>query len=310
MKRSILVRAIASTTILATTYSPMLGSFTGTVAAAETVQNTTYSYQHDANGNLTQVTDPMGRVSTLTYDPLNRVIQQLQPAPATGVAQPSVNYGYDALDQLSTVTDPRSLVTTYTNDGLGNQSSLVSPDSGTTGRTFDEAGNLITSTDARGKVTTYTYDVLNRLTKIPYASGTPTVFEYDGGASGAPNAIGRLTKMTDESGNTTYSYDQLGHLLVKTQTTTTGSTSLVQLTNYTYDDAGRLTSLTYPSGILILYTYDAAGHVNGLVMNPSDGKGNTDTTTNIWILQPRWPLQIPPPLAGSNSPRQDMPIVV
>lgn len=285
MKRSILVPAIASTMILATTYSPMLGNFTGTVAAAQTVQNTTYSYQHDANGNLTQVTDPMGRVSTLTYDPLNRVIQQLQPAPATGAAQPAVSYGYDALDQLSTVTDPRSLVTTYTNDGLGNQSSLVSPDSGTTGRTYDEAGNLITSTDARGKVTTYTYDVLNRLTKIAYASGTPTVFEYDGGASGAPNAIGRLTKMTDESGNTTYGYDQLGRVLVKTQTTTTGSTSLVQLTNYTYDDAGRLTSLTYPSGIRILYTYDAAGHVNGLVMNPSDGKGNTDTSTNTWILQ-------------------------
>ena len=26
-------------------------------------------------------------------------------------------------------------------------------------------------------------------------------------------------------------------------------------------------------------------------------------------VDPRWPLQIPPPLAGSNSPRQDRPIV-
>jgi hypothetical protein len=31
---------------------------------------------------------------------------------------------------------------------------------------------------------------------------------------------------------------------------------------------------------------------------------------SVWAnSRPRWPLQIPPPLAGSNSPRQDRPIV-
>ena len=31
--------------------------------------------------------------------------------------------------------------------------------------------------------------------------------------------------------------------------------------NYTYDDAGRLTSVTYSSGAVITYTYDPAGNL-------------------------------------------------
>jgi YD repeat-containing protein len=103
------------------------------------------------------------------------------------------------------VTDPRNLITTYTRDGLGNLNSQSSPDTGLTSNSlFDAAGNLKTSTDARGKATNYEYDALNRVTKVSWATGTPTVIEYDGGASPQANDTGRLTKLTDESGNTRY----------------------------------------------------------------------------------------------------------
>jgi YD repeat-containing protein len=173
-------------------------------------RSATTNYQYDAMGNPTQITDPLGRVTNQSYDALNRLIQQLQPAPAAGVARPTIGYAYDGQDQLVSVTDPRNLVTSYTVDGLGNQSKLVGPDTGTTNQTFDAAGNVKTSTDARGKITTYSYDVLNRITSIAYGSGTATTFEYDGGTAGAPNAMGRLTKMTDESGQTTYTYNAAG----------------------------------------------------------------------------------------------------
>lgn len=40
--------------------------------------------------------------------------------------------------------------------------------------------------------------------------------------------------------------------------------------NYTYDDAGRLTSVTYPSGAVITYTYDPAGNLTSrTVATPS-----------------------------------------
>ena len=123
-------------------------------AFAQTVQNTTTQFQYDANGNLTQVTDPLQQVTNQLIDPPNRVQQQQQPAPVLDAAHPTTAYTYDGRDQLSTVTDPRSLVTQYTNDGFGNQTTLASPDTGATQRTFDLGGNLTSSTDPRNQTTT------------------------------------------------------------------------------------------------------------------------------------------------------------
>lgn len=244
--------------------------------AAQT-QDTTYSYQYDAMGNLKQVTDPLGQVTNQSYDALNRLVQQLQPAPTAGGARPTINYAYDGQDQLISVTDPRSLVTSYTVDGLGNQTGLSSPDTGATTKTYDAMGNVLTSTDARGKTTQYTYDALNRLKLITYPSGTATTLEYDGGPVGAANALGRLTKITDESGQTSYTYDQQGRLTTKVQTvgsgTATGSFTLTQTFGTSGSATGKLLRLTYPSGHQIEFGYDTSGRPNSLTLIPS-GQGS------------------------------------
>ncbi len=281
------MRAVAGAILFTLLYSPILGGINGTLAAAQAVQNTTTNYQYDANGNLTQITDPLGHVTNYSYDGLNRRRQQLQPAPVTGAARPAISFGYDGLDQATSVTDPRNLVTSYTIDGLGNQTALSSPDTGLAGKTYDAAGNLKTSTDARGKTTSYNYDALNRITSIVYASGTPTAFEYDGGAAGAPNAKGRLTRMTDESGQTTYAYDPAGRLLDKAQTVDSGVNARTFMVNYTYGNSGyangKLAHLTYPSGNQVNIGYDAAGRINSLTLNPADG---TTQLPNIGITTP------------------------
>jgi RHS repeat-associated protein len=284
MSLSLAKRAIVNILIVTFAYSPVLGGFTGTVAAAQTTQNTTYNYQYDNMGNLTQVTDSLGNGTNLSYDALQRVKQQIQPAPVTGAARPTSNFTYDGLDQPITVVDPRNLTTTYTNDGLGNRPVLSRPDTGSTSQTFDEAGNVLTSTNASGKVTTYSYDVLNRVTRITYASGTPTVLEYDGGTTGAPNAVGRLTKVTDESGQTTYSYDQAGRILNKLQTSVSAASTVSSQVIYAYNSSGQLVSTTYPSGNRVNYAYDLAGNVNQMTLSPSDGNGGTDTAVVTVLL--------------------------
>jgi RHS repeat-associated protein len=255
---------------------PLLAAFAGAPVFAQT-QNSTYSYSYDANGNLTQITDPLGRITTQSFDSLSRLTQQLQPAPGAGGTRPVVKYTYDGLDQLQTVTDPRNMVTSYTVDGLGNRMTLTSPDTGTTGNTYDAAGNLKSSTDARGKTTTYSYDALNRVTAVTYTSGTATTFEYDGGSNGAPSAIGQLTRMSDESGQTTYTYDAMGRLSGKIQTVTApvGTRSfIVSLSRSASGSAtGKVTALTYPSGNRINVTYDAAGRINSLTLNPTAANG-------------------------------------
>lgn len=288
MNRIMTTRMISGALIVALTYTPVLGNVTGTIAAAQTTQNTTFSYQYDANGNLRQISDPLGHVTDLTIDPLNREKQRQLPAPVTNGTRPIINYGYDGIDQITSVGDPRNLSTSYTRDGLGNQSVLASPDTGTAGMTFDVAGNLKTRTDARGKTTTYNYDVLNRLTSATYANGTASVFEYDGGTPPVISAVGRLTRMSDESGETRYGYDPMGRLASVAQTISAGGSANTYSVTYAYGSegsaTGRLASATYPSGNRINYAYDSTGRIASVSLNPGLADGSTNTGLSISLV--------------------------
>lgn len=252
-------------------------------AFAQAIQNTTNQFEYDANGNLTKITDPRGQVTTRQYDALNRIIGQTRPAPFASAPNPTIGLTYDGRDQISSVTDPRKLMTTYVTDGLGNQSALSSPDTGSKILTYDLGGNVKSSKDARSLITTYAYDALNRLAAITYASGTPSVFVYDGGTSGAPDAIGHLTKITDEAGTTAFSWNGFGQVLDKTQAVSASGTSftLSRLYGDSGTDTGKVNQLTYPSGNLISYVYDATGRISELWLTPTDPSG---TGTGIATL--------------------------
>ena len=215
-------------------------------------QATVYGY--DSAGNNSSVQAPLSRTTSNVYDILNRVSQTTDPTGGNTV------FGYDALDNLVSVSDPRNLTTTYTYNGLGDLTKLQSPDTGVTQTSFDSGGNLSGRTDARGITATYTYDALNRTTKVIYPDQTIN-FTYDQGA----NAIGRLSGLTDASGQTNYSYDSLGHVAQK-QEVVGGVTLNV---GYAYQNE-QLTSLTTPSGQVIGYSYDVSGRVAGMSVN-----GNT-----------------------------------
>ena len=119
--------------------------------------------EYDANGNNTKIADPsLNRSTTQQYDAIDRLIQQNQPHATTpNTQQGSITTQYNAIDDVTGVTDPRALGTSYTKNAYGDVLSLVSPDTGTTTNTYDNAGNLKTRTDAVAKIATYTYDVTN-----------------------------------------------------------------------------------------------------------------------------------------------------
>ncbi|UUZ52702.1 RHS repeat protein [Massilia sp. H-1] len=87
---------------------------------------------------------------------------------------------------------------------------MNSPDTGSTKYEYDDTGSLVSIRDARGIVTEYRHDAALRVTQI----GSST-FEY--GARGS-SAVGRLTTMFDDSGKSTFSYDDFGRLQARVQT--------------------------------------------------------------------------------------------
>jgi RHS repeat-associated protein len=236
-----------------------------------------YQYGYDAMGRPTIMVDPNGQTTNIYYDSLGRPIQKQEPA-NVGASTPTITQmGYNLADDLTSVTDPRNLATTYSPNGLGNVTAQTSPDSGTSGYTYDANGNLLTKTDARGKLTSYTYDVLDRLKTVTYPSGTPTALEYDGGAAPYAGATGELTKITDESGSITYSYDSAGRLTSKTQITNSGGGGKTLVVGYTWGDSGsaidKLIAITYPSGNRVNYSYDQYGQVSGISTNAANPNG-------------------------------------
>jgi YD repeat-containing protein len=120
-------------------------------------------------------------------------------------------------------------------------------------------------TDARSAATTYSYDALNRVTAATVTDGAVS-YEYDNTTTGGPYAKGRLTKVTDPSGNTTYGYDALGRVTSKVQSVTANPASKTFTVGYSYA-GGRQTGITYPSGHAVTYGFDLQGHVVSITVD-------------------------------------------
>ncbi len=216
------------------------------------------SFTYDANGNPETVTDALAQLHRTRqgYDALDRLTSTLEDE--TGL-QVETKYEYDALDNLTKVTDPRQKGTTYTYNAFGEVTQEVSPDRKTTTYTYDSAGNLMTKVDARNVTWNYTYDVLNRLRRIYTATGNrEQLWSYDacGGGFGKGATVldrnprderpVRLRPLRQHEIAAGSNYRQGG----------AGAFSDYS-TNYTYDVAGRLTTIQYPNGMKVTYAYNS-----------------------------------------------------
>lgn len=235
------------------------------------------TFQYDRGGNLTALTDALGRITTSEFDNLDRKTKDVLPLAAPTKPGTTIGYGYDFQDRLVSVTDPRKLTTRYTLDGLGQRKALISPDTNATSYDFDNAGNLVSSQDGRGVTTSYRYDAAQRLTKM----GEST-FEY--GKDGS-SATGRLTAMIDQSGDSSFSYDGYGRPQAITQTIRSGTAAKQFTLSYKYgtsgSSTGHVTSMTYPSGNRIEIGYGVHGKAISLALVAPDAASPTMILSNI-----------------------------
>ena len=262
---------------------------------------------YDANGNLLNVVDFLGRTNNYVYDRLNRQVQMVYPdSTSTSYVYDSLSrriaitnqagritgYGYDALGRLIAVTnavgtsltstnqfgydevgfqtnqvDALGRVTRFEYDALGRRTKRTLPGTETEVFVYDAAGNRHYQTNFNNSITIYTCDSLNRLTNKTYADGSSVSFAY--------SPTGQRTNMIDASGTTAYNYDSRDRL--KSKATPQGTLS------YSYDAYGNLWTIqsSTTNGTKMTYLYDglnrltnAADRFTNTTRYAFDGVGN------------------------------------
>ena len=204
-------------------------------------------YVYDKRGNQTQITNQLGQTATNTYDGAANLTKSVN-----FVGQVSCT-DYDPRNKR---TQSRVKLSTSTSCAPSDTNNLLVTSYG-----YDEVSNSTMTTDPRNIATTNTYDGLNRLIKT-------TVPLQAGGVM-----------QTDQS------YDGANNLASMTRVNTGNGGSGNQLTQYVYDDIGRITQTVYPDGSRSSTTYTDTPNTTGPVvvvkhtLGFDSNFGNAITTT-------------------------------
>jgi len=256
------------------------------------------------SGNQVTVTDQAGKNRRSETDAIGRLVKVTE---ATDVLNYETTYLYDELDNLRFVNqggqgrwfsyDSLSRVIRVRNPEQAPNNNLpphTDPLTGGNGWStayfYDENGNLVSKTDALNITTNYAYDALNRNTTINYSNTAvnPDIRRlYDNPNSGS---YGKGRYWHDYAGGdwgvdpnidhpAIDSYDPLGRSLTKRQLFKRNGVVTGYAISQTYDLAGNVKTVTYPSGRTVNYSYDQAGRLSSFSGNLGGGASVTYANT-------------------------------
>lgn len=251
----------------------------------------TTTYDHNALDQLTSVIDPRGLVTSYSYNALGDLQQQSSPdtgltahtydsagnlatrTDARGATVGQGVYSYDALNRITQIQYPDHTIT-YSYDsclnGVGRLCGMT-----------DASGSTIYESDLRGRVTRK-----SQSNPIGSVTHTRTVrYEY---------ASGRLTALRMPEGQRiNYTYDAAGRVSAMSITWPNNSTSPL-LSNVLYDPAGRVRGWTWANGTFEVREYDQDGRITDIDNAGASqyGYDDADRITSITSLagntSPSW----------------------
>lgn len=220
---------------------------------ADSLTGKSIAYSYDENQSLKTISGPASGTSTSTYDDAGRM---------TGLNDfggLNTTFGYDGLDRRSTLSLPNGLATTYTYDPVGRMSGLTTRDAAnhvivTQGLTRNLRGEITAIADEMGPHA-YGHDLRGRVTSATHPTLPAESYTYDAAGNRLTSAVGpHAYDETDRivsAGASVFEHDAAGRI--------TKRTDLSGVTRYTYDAQGRLRRADLPSGGYVAYRYDAYG---------------------------------------------------
>ena len=274
------------------TYDPANGNVASIVPDSGGIAPRT-RYTYTALGQVASITDPMGTITTFTYDPAGNRLSMVEDT-GPGRLNRTTLYAYDERGDVVSLTDPNGnvtrsqydagrrlvattspatsaapggIVTTNSYDADGRLLQVQQSSGGTvlrtTSATWTPTGKLATATDANGNVTRHEYDRLDRQVTLTDAMGRVTTFTYDAVSRPLQTlnpAIRKPASPTEPAPLLTQAWTPDGKLASLTDAN--GNT-----TTFTYDGFNRLATTTYPdpvtgaAGSTETYTYDNVDNV-------------------------------------------------
>jgi YD repeat-containing protein len=217
----------------------------------------TNAYAYDPRGNLVLHTDPRGNDVGYQYDDLSRLTdtRSYVGARSGGITINTSHVEYDTKNRVVASTDSNTNTTTYAYDSLDRCVLVTEADGTACSLIWSPRSNLLRQQNANGTVISNSFDLLERCVRRDILPG-PTVastttfelFAYDG--------LSRLTLASNDLSRVALDYDSLGNCVGQIQD---GFSS-----GYTHDGVGNRLSLTYPSGRVVTFAYDALDQVSSM----------------------------------------------
>ncbi|MBA2237093.1 MAG: RHS repeat protein, partial [Lysobacter sp.] len=222
------------------------------------------SNAYDANGYPDVVTDDKGNVTNFDYNAKGQLLSRVE-AQGTPVARTTL-YTWDSarnrITQVTVVGHSRTAHTFTADNRLASvtvtnlTANGVASQARTTNYTYTKHANGLLATMAvdgplPSDTVTSTYSAMGDLLSVRNGLGHTTSY-------GNHNALGQPGRVTGPNGAVTeFIYDQRGRI--------TAASAIVngvpQTTRYTFDGAGRPTTVSTPDNVTSTREYDAAGRV-------------------------------------------------
>jgi RHS repeat-associated protein len=204
-----------------------------------------------ANGRLAEVVDPVGRVTAYGYDEAGRIVEVAVEGIVVG------SWSYTAAGRLAGRWVFGGAEASLGYDDAGRLAS-VTDDEGRLRILSDVDGRVVRAVDEAGRALSVRRDDAGRVVGVVDRKGRERSFELD--------EAGRLSSMSNEAGASSFTWK--GPLLASARD------ALGATTTYSYDGAGRLSTVTDPLGARTSLAYDQAGRLGAV----TDALG---TTTSI-----------------------------
>ncbi|MEU2391289.1 DUF6531 domain-containing protein [Streptomyces sp. NPDC007369] len=209
-------------------------------------------------GRLLRRVGPDGKEQAWTYDGEGNCVAETDWAAGT-----TTYFEYTHFDLVSSRTERDGSRYEYTYNSALQLTGVRNPQGMTWEYTYDAAGRLVAEKDFEGRSLHYEYDAASRLVARIDALGQRISYER--------NALGQVTRKDAQGLLSTYEYDVFDELAVATR----GESVLTRLRDrtgrllqetvdgrtlaYAYDNVGRRTSRTSPTGAAAESAYDSAG---------------------------------------------------